>query len=321
MSDVRPMLGHRIRPSDTIVTKRWRSRARIAGSPLAVRGRVVSPDHEFLVELFRRRPELARELLRLCARQIVPGDRSELGSVDLTQVLPAEFRADATVVTRDETGKAVAAIVVEVQLRIDERKRFTWPVYVSVLRANLECEVTLLVIAPELSVATWCARPIRIGGGMSLLPQVVGFEDVPHVITSSSARAQPELAILAALAHEDVAAVQVALEELRRLPEDDQDVYFDLLDRLLPEPLRRLHMDFKHYRFQGETFLKAIAEGREEGREEGRRQVLRDLIARRFGIAIDDADPRIAKLDPSRYQQLLDRIMSAPTLEALFQGL
>jgi hypothetical protein len=43
----------------------------------------------------------------------------------------------------------VLGIVIEVQLQRDDRKRFTWPVYVAGLRARLECPACLLVVTPS----------------------------------------------------------------------------------------------------------------------------------------------------------------------------
>jgi hypothetical protein len=216
----------------------------------ALAGGVVSTLHEVLVELFRRRPELAPELLRLCANTRIPGERAESASADLTQLAPTEYRADAVVVMRDANGKALHALVVEVQLYIDKKKELSWPVYVTALRARLECPVTLLVVAPETAVAAWAARQIYVGIGMSLNPRVISYKDVPSIVESVSPRAQPELSILSALANEtEQDVVQAALDELRRLPEDERHVYFDILNLYLPEALRRIVMDFKNYQF------------------------------------------------------------------------
>jgi hypothetical protein len=79
--------------------------------------------HEVLIEMFRDRPALA---------------------------------ADA-VVTLHAAGDPVLAVVVEVQLRVDPRRRRTWPAYVATLHARIGCPVMLLVMCPDQSVADWCA--------------------------------------------------------------------------------------------------------------------------------------------------------------------
>jgi hypothetical protein len=318
-----------------------RSRSHTDGPRFAPSSLVVSQDHEFLVELFRRRPELARELLRLCANIEIPGTNAETASMDITQVAPTEYRADAVIVMRDANGRPIHAVVVEVQLYIDRKKQFTWPVYVAGLRARLECPVTLLVIAREPAVAAWASRQIIIGIGMSLFPRVVSFADVPAILEPLDSRAQPELSIISALAHEDeLGVVRMALEELRHLPEDEQHVYFDLLNQYLPEAFRRLEMDFKNYEFKGEIALRNQAigrergrdegrvegrdegrvEGRVEGRDEGRRQVLCMQIATKFGLDEKRVEARLVALDSSQLAILVGRILTASTLEALFEG-
>jgi hypothetical protein len=102
-----------------------------------------SLSHEALLLLFRNRPELAPELLREALGVELPAyTEVRVESADLTEAVPAEYRADLVVLLVD--GKPVLAIVVEVQLGRDERKRFTWSAYVSVLRARHECPVAPL---------------------------------------------------------------------------------------------------------------------------------------------------------------------------------
>lgn len=161
-----------------------------------------SPEHEHLVELFRNRPVLAVELLRASGGPpLPPFGEASLASVDQTEVPPATRLADVVVQLRsgDET---VAAIVVEVQLGRKERKRYTWPLYVASVRAELRCSTMLLVLAPRRSVARWAARPIAMGHpDWVFRPVVVGPEGVPVVTDPTVAEASPELAVLSALAH------------------------------------------------------------------------------------------------------------------------
>ena len=86
---------------------------------------------------FRSGGDLARALLHLLG--IVPGGtRAEMGSIDLSQVVPTEYRADAVTVFWDQEVARAAAII-EVQLQYDPDKRRSWPVYVAALRAALDC--------------------------------------------------------------------------------------------------------------------------------------------------------------------------------------
>jgi hypothetical protein len=90
--------------------------------------------HEALVLLFRNRPELAPELLRDVLGVALPAyAEARVEAADLSDVIPAEYRADLVVLLVD--GQPVLAIVVEAQLQKDERKPFSWPVYLAGLRA------------------------------------------------------------------------------------------------------------------------------------------------------------------------------------------
>src|SRR5436305_1943543 len=101
--------------------------------------------HEVLIEMFRERPALAADLLAGSLGVSVPEfQKAQLSAAELTDVAPTEFRADA-VVTLNVDDAPVFAVVVEVQLRIDARKRRTWPAYVATLHARLDCPAMLLV--------------------------------------------------------------------------------------------------------------------------------------------------------------------------------
>jgi hypothetical protein len=63
----------------------------------SLRAAMPSFDHEFLVDLFRNNAKLAVELLRTCAGIAVDHARVEMRSIDLSQIAPAEYRADAVI--------------------------------------------------------------------------------------------------------------------------------------------------------------------------------------------------------------------------------
>ena len=83
--------------------------------------------HEVLLLLFRNRPALAPELLREALHMELPQyTTARVDSAELTDVQPAEYRADLVILLLKDTPRL--GIVVEVQLSQDERKRFVWPV-------------------------------------------------------------------------------------------------------------------------------------------------------------------------------------------------
>jgi len=117
--------------------------------------------HEILADLFKNRPSLAAEMLAEVLGVWLPVyTEARLASIDLTEIQPAEYRADVVVVLLDG-DIPVRVIIVEVQLAMDSRKRLSWPAYVTVSRAVHGCPADLLVIAPDPVVAEWCAEADR----------------------------------------------------------------------------------------------------------------------------------------------------------------
>src|SRR5690606_9357345 len=74
-----------------------------------------------------------------------------------------EYRGDAVACFADAAGRDVFAAVVEVQRSPDERKRFSWPVYHSTVRARLECDTVLMVLCFDRATAAWARAPILTG--------------------------------------------------------------------------------------------------------------------------------------------------------------
>jgi hypothetical protein len=291
-----------------------------AGCSLA--GVPVSLVHEALVALFRNRPELAPELLREALHAQVPAyTEARIESADLTEIDPAELRADLVVLLVDDTP--VLAIVVEVQLAVKPRKRYTWPAYVAGVRARFQCAACVLVVTPFEAVARWAHDPIELGPGATLLPMVVGPAAVPVIREVARAAEAPELAVLSAMAHGaalDVgAAVAFAAAAASwQLPEDRAALYWDLIQASLSDATRAALEDIMsagHYEYQSEFAKRYFAEGKAEGKAEG---VLRVLAAR--GIAISEVQKRRVTecTDLRRLDQWLERSVTADSAEAIF---
>ncbi len=122
-----------------------------------------STPHEVLVDLLKSRPSLAAELLTEALGLALPAyTEARIASADLTRIQPAEYRADLVVMLLDG-DVPIHVLIIEVQLRKDSRKRFTWPEYITGARATHGCPVTLLVVVPKPAVAAWCAEPIETG--------------------------------------------------------------------------------------------------------------------------------------------------------------
>jgi hypothetical protein len=136
--------------------------------------------HESHLLLFRNQPALAAELIRGALGTDLPvfHEAREI-SADLSELQPAEYRADL-VVELSADGAPVHGIIVEVQLAADERKDFVWPVYAANLRARLECPVTLLVVTPHEVVAQWAARILGVNGQHYFTSHVLGPSGIPE---------------------------------------------------------------------------------------------------------------------------------------------
>lgn len=174
---------------------------------LSVRADSVAPMpsslHEALGEMFRQRPTLAAELLTGALGIELPAhEQAHVEPGDFTDVTPTEYRADAVVVLTTAVRAPVLGVIIEIQLRRDPDKRWSWPVYLATLRARLRRPTVLLVVCVDPGVATWCATPIELGHlDTRLTPLVVGPAQVPVVSDPDHAAAVPELSVLSALAH------------------------------------------------------------------------------------------------------------------------
>ena len=152
------------------------------------------------MRFFLNRPELAPLLLSEALGVAVPNyTEARIESGDLTDLIPAEYRADVVVLLID--GKPVLGIVVEVQLKPKKRKRFSWPAYVASLRAKFECPCCLLVVTTDERTARWASEPISVGTGTTFCPFVLGPEGVPVVTDPQRAQHFPELAVMSVMAH------------------------------------------------------------------------------------------------------------------------
>lgn len=282
---------------------------------------MVSMAHEILVDLFKNRPSLAAELLAEVLSVPMPTyTDARLASADLTEIQPAEYRADVVVLLLD--GEIpVRVVIVEVQLAVDPRKRLSWPAYVSVARAVHGYPADLLVVAPDAVVATWCAEPIEIGvPGFILRPPVLRRTAIPVVTDAAEAARRPELGVLSAIAHgqsENGATIASALlPAIQGLDDDRVRFYYDLLYNSLNEATRQaLETMMKGYEYQSDFAKKYVAQGRAEGRaDEAARALLTVLRIR--GIEVPEAARHriLNEKDPEHLERWHERAIVATSL-------
>jgi len=196
-----------------------------------------SSTHDGLVALFSNDPTLAPRLLRdgpgaprLPAFDEVTPTRGDLGST-----VPSERRVDLALELRHR-GRRVAVLLLEVQLRTDPDKPWTWPNYYASARDRLRCPVFLVVITPTRRIANWCRRSI-VTPQLYFTPFVLGPDEVPAITDVNAARACPELGVLSALVHGRGAhgkrILWTAIQGIDRLDIDRRRIYTGLLKLLV----------------------------------------------------------------------------------------
>jgi len=309
---------------------------------------MASMKHDGLVSLFRNHPALAPELLQGPLGVVLPAwSEVRVESPEFTQVVPTEYRADLVVLLRK--GKPVFAIVVEVQLSRSSRKRKSWPVYLTSLRARLDCPAVLLVVAPDAAVARWCAQPISLGHpGFVLQPLVAGPRSIPVILGKQQAGQSPELTVLSAMAHGQAPELVPALFEAvassaRSLDPERVTFYFDLVLSSFGEAARSALesiMRSGNYEYQSEFVRKFVAqglekghrqglqqglqegrqEGRQEGHLEGERQALLKVLEAR-GLTVDAAARRriLACIDLAQLERWLGQAVTVKSVQELFK--
>ena len=287
-----------------------------------------SEEHQGYVLLFENRPELAPELVRDVLGIALPAyGEARLGFAELGQLKPTEFRADCVLLLA--AGEPVAGIVVEVQLELrrDDDKLYSWPAYVANLRARTRCPVCLLVIAPDERVAERARTPVDLGFGSMITPHVVGPALVPVVVDVEVARRDPELAVLSAMAHgrgEVTTAVKVArtaavvVRELRERNEERAMLYFDLIGGSLGDVAR---VAFEGLMAQGNYVWQSdfAKRHRAEGMAEGKAEVLLDILDER-GVALSaEQRARVAECrDDATLRRWTRRALTVASADELF---
>ncbi|MFN3200217.1 MAG: hypothetical protein ACE366_17595 [Bradymonadia bacterium] len=157
--------------------------------------------HEVIVECFTESPQLATQLWQAAGLPPLPAhDTVTSGKINLAQSTPAAYDADESTILTLGTVPQMA-LIIEVQLSIDNEKRYSWPYYAASARARKRCPAIVLVIAPEPSVARWASRPIEVGDGNTYTPRVLGPDQVPVISNPQHATSHPELTLLSIIMH------------------------------------------------------------------------------------------------------------------------
>jgi len=241
-----------------------------------------SQAHAVLVNLFRQSTSLTLDLLRTAGVEV-----RDLQPTIVESTLPvtsSDYHVDLAVHCHDERGSLHLLALVEIQLRAEEGKLRSWPLYQAAARAQYGCDACVLVIALKESVARWARTPIPLGPGGSVFRAIVfGPSDVPHQFEHPT----PELLLLSALAHgkSDPTTLDAAITAIAPLEDAQRSrAYFDLLryhvKGALDRALERLMATTEH-KYLSDFARKYYDEGEAQGEAKGLRTAIAALFAAR----------------------------------------
>jgi hypothetical protein len=279
--------------------------------------------HEAPLELLRNNPQLAAVLLSGLGVPVPPGASATMVSADLSASVPAEFRADAVVVLSGG-GRPRMAVVVEVQLRYDHRKRYSWPAYLTQVRAAQRCPAVMLVICEDPATAARCRRPIRTGHpGFDLAPMVIDCYTMPGPGTQGRAAAAPELAVLGVLTGEldldQDSARQEVLASLAGLEDSRLAAYTVFVRSAASDSARQALEDLMTTKFKDDFVDRYLAEGRAEGRVQAKAEmVLRILAVRGLRVSHKIREQVLACTDTSQLDAWADKAITAESVDDVF---
>ena len=284
--------------------------------------------HELLLLLFRNRCGSAADLLRELDVQLPEYDEIRADSSDMSDLQPAEYRADLVLFLMRGSQK-VLGVIVEVQLGRDEDKPYAWPAYIANLRARHRCPVCLLVITIEDAVARWAGRSIDVGPGTRCKPWVVGPSNTPAITALQDAQENVELAVLSAIEHgqspDSLLAERIATAAILASAAIDVErsrLYLDLilisLSQNAPEAFEAT-MNSLGYEYQSDFARRYVAQGKAEGwakgKAEGRMEIILKLLALRFGPLTEAAQARVRGAQDAQLDAVAERMLTAKTLE------
>jgi hypothetical protein len=255
-----------------------------------------SGEHESPIELVKQDPDLAVWLLAQLFEVEVPTyHHARLQPTDVRVLVPRTYHADAMLLFCDAADQAVLAAVLEVQRGWDPDKRWTWPLYVAQLQAELQVDAALLVYCPDRAVARRYRDMFAVERpSLRLRPLLFTPADVPLVVDLDLARANPALTVLSVICHGDGADVEAVFpalaEALRALGTKKAVFYHEIVLAGLPHAPRARWEAFMTttvgHEYRSAFFRQLKAEGLAEAKEEMREQIRAEVLAEGEGRAV-----------------------------------
>ncbi|MFF3502293.1 hypothetical protein [Streptomyces sp. NPDC003247] len=264
---------------------------------------MVGSSHEAMHRIFQKDPALLTRALQKVLQVPFPDPYDFAAmNVDLTEIEPVERRVDTLL--RAETGEGTYLLVVESQGKPDERKRGSWPYYLSYLYEKYRCEPVLIVVTQNSATARWASEPIHLGvagcPSLTVRPFVLGPDNVPVIADEREAGQDVPLAVLSAMTHgrgrQAPAILDSLAAALRTIDRDTAAVFVQFVDSCLADDqARQMWRDLMtaiQYFWRHPLAEQVREEGRVEGREEVRVQERADTVVRILGfrgVPVSDA--------------------------------
>jgi hypothetical protein len=281
-----------------------------------------SIQHEAVVELLHRRPELAAVLLASAgpAFQVPPGATATIADSDLSARRPLAFAAENVIIFAGPAGKVAA--VAEVQKDPPRRwKQRDWPAYLAIAGREHQCDAVLLVIALSDTAARASSKIIRTGHpGFDLMPIVIGPKNTP---SPGGIVLGPELTVLAVLtgaldlsSHE---ARMFALRSIAHVSTEERDGYTRIIRATATPPVRKALEELMTRVFKDDFMDGLLAQGEAKGEAKGEANMLLRVLAARGLAVTDDLRQRITSCtDTTQLETWFDRAITATALTEVF---
>jgi hypothetical protein len=288
--------------------------------------------HEGPLDLVRDHPEIAVELVRGTVGVELPGQMDvSLAPTDMSAVVPVQYLADMVVLISDAaTGEPALAVIIEPQLRDNETKRYSWPVYVATARRVSKCPAAVLVVlCPDPGEAEKCRQPIRTGHpGFDLAPVVIDSGGPPggHAGNGGSPYLTVFAASMGGINMESEPGARRVLDAMAGPGVNDADRLrmTAIILRLASDAARQLLEAMMTTSEYEKTFIErihdeGIAEGEARGEARGKGEaVLRLLDARGLAPSQEQRDRVTSSTDPAQLDLWFDRAVTARTAAEVF---
>jgi hypothetical protein len=275
-----------------------------------------SVQHEAVVELLHRNPQLAAALLAHAGVSFPSGASAVIADSNLSARRPLAFAAENVIVFTSTAGKVVA--IAEVQKDPPRPwKLRDWPAYLAIAGREHQCDAILLVIALSRRAARASRTVIRTGHpGFDLVPIVIGPDNTPP---PGGPDLGPELTVLAVLTGAlDLASHEARMFALRSIASagaGQRDGYTRLIKAIVPQAVLESLEELLTTLFKDPFIDGFIDQGRAQGEAH---MLLRMLDARGIDAPAGLRDRISSCTDTTQLEDWFDRAITAKSIGDVF---